>query len=549
MTLLKRWTDQPLARLAACLLLGALAGIAWGQDANWDLRNYHLYNAWAFLHDRDARDLAAAGMQSFFNPLLDLPYYLLGTGPWAAWPRGLAAGQGLWYGLLLFVLCAIARQLARLQGRDWGWPDAMAVVIGATGTMLVSQAGTTMNEVPLACLVLLGFACLLRLHGDAADGPPARWALLAGTCCGLAVGLKPTAMVYPPAMALAVLSTLRPRGRAWRMALLFGAATALAFLLVYGWWGWRLYLRTGNPCFPLFNQVFRSDWIAPAAGTDLQFRPRSAAQWVFYPFYWLRSNQRVVTEVRFADPRYAMAWLAAACFGMRRLLARWRGEPATGVAPQAMLVLFVASAYVLWLAVFSILRYAVAIEALSGLVLLAACRAGTPHALHPSALRRTGRAMALLAVAAIAASRYPNWGHVPFGERNYRIETGAVEAGSMVFFVGAPVAYLAPFFPRAETLDFVGLTWFMDKARGYRLWSMARQRVASHSGPFYAVLGEDARQQEPQLERLLPGSRLDGCRTISSNLENDRHGRPRPGLQLCRVAGAGAKEPPVASPK
>src|SRR5688500_8071941 len=53
------------------------AAVAWwlGQDTNWDLRNYHLYNAYAFLNDRQAMDLAPAGQQTWLNPLLDIFWY------------------------------------------------------------------------------------------------------------------------------------------------------------------------------------------------------------------------------------------------------------------------------------------------------------------------------------------------------------------------------------------------------------------------------------------------------------------------------------------
>ena len=61
----------------AVSLLCALLSLLRGQDANWDLRNYHVYNAWALLEGRLGIDLAPAQMQSYFAPLLDVPYFLL----------------------------------------------------------------------------------------------------------------------------------------------------------------------------------------------------------------------------------------------------------------------------------------------------------------------------------------------------------------------------------------------------------------------------------------------------------------------------------------
>src|SRR5690606_8703572 len=62
-------------RLLATLVMAvlcALLSLLRGQDANWDLRNYHLHNAWSWLHGRFALDLAPAQLQSYFIPLLDL---------------------------------------------------------------------------------------------------------------------------------------------------------------------------------------------------------------------------------------------------------------------------------------------------------------------------------------------------------------------------------------------------------------------------------------------------------------------------------------------
>jgi hypothetical protein len=62
---------------ALLLLLACCISVGQGQDRNWDLLNYHLYNAFSFVEGRFARDLYPVGMQSYFNPLIDLPYYLL----------------------------------------------------------------------------------------------------------------------------------------------------------------------------------------------------------------------------------------------------------------------------------------------------------------------------------------------------------------------------------------------------------------------------------------------------------------------------------------
>jgi hypothetical protein len=52
--------------LATAVPLGlVLLNLAMGQDANWDLRNYHWYNAYSFLNGRFFFDVVPAQTPSF----------------------------------------------------------------------------------------------------------------------------------------------------------------------------------------------------------------------------------------------------------------------------------------------------------------------------------------------------------------------------------------------------------------------------------------------------------------------------------------------------
>src|ERR1700689_2383298 len=101
------------ARWLAIILLGAAPFafgalvIALGQDANWDLRNYHWYNAYAFLNGRYGFDLLPSQTPWFYNPLIDVPFYLLATHV-PARAAGFALGfvQGLNFPLLFMLAYA-----------------------------------------------------------------------------------------------------------------------------------------------------------------------------------------------------------------------------------------------------------------------------------------------------------------------------------------------------------------------------------------------------------------------------------------------------------
>ena len=190
----------PVARngllLCVFLLIGGSLSVLMGQDACFDLLNYHLYNPFAFLHHREAVDLIPAGMHTFFNPLLDIPYYLL----FAAlndFPRLTAFLQGLWYGMFLFAgwkICALL------------WPNFSSAtdklgrfsvfILGCTGTAIISQVGTSTNEIPLAAGTLV-ICWLILMQARSARPRPAVWAaasLLTGALFGLKYTFGPAAV-------------------------------------------------------------------------------------------------------------------------------------------------------------------------------------------------------------------------------------------------------------------------------------------------------------------------------------------------------------------
>ena len=213
-----------------------------GQDASWDLLNYHLYNGAALLAGRFDADLLAAGMQSYLNPVLDAAYAGLALGPWQAHPRWLAAFMGLWFGAAIY----LAARLATLLYGHGRLAAIVAVGLGVSGAAVISQVGSTTGDLPVAAVMLGGLYLLLR---DAAAEPPRARGLLAGAALfGVAAGLKLTAVAYAPAACLAVLSLHRPR-RMPQAACLFAAGWAAGFAVSDGWWALRLYDRFGSPTF------------------------------------------------------------------------------------------------------------------------------------------------------------------------------------------------------------------------------------------------------------------------------------------------------------
>src|SRR4029450_3275508 len=132
--------SRPWLGVALAIVLAGIASIALRQDSNWDLQNYHLYNAWAFVHDRFGVDWAPAQLQSFYSPFLDLPFYAMVRAGLP--PRAIAFALAVPTGIAWFLFARMAEHLFPAQRIA----ALGAVAIGVTAPMSVSLVGTTMND-------------------------------------------------------------------------------------------------------------------------------------------------------------------------------------------------------------------------------------------------------------------------------------------------------------------------------------------------------------------------------------------------------------------
>jgi hypothetical protein len=171
---------------ALAILAAGLASIATGQDANWDLLNYHRYNPWAWLGGRYGFDIAPAQLQTFHNPLADVPFHLMVAADWP--PRAIAFALAVPAGIAVYFVYRIARlAFGDLDAPLAATAIAAAVVVGITGPNARSLLGTTMNEWHVAAPLLFALFLLAR---DAKSGTLRTATLIAaGLLAGTASGL------------------------------------------------------------------------------------------------------------------------------------------------------------------------------------------------------------------------------------------------------------------------------------------------------------------------------------------------------------------------
>jgi hypothetical protein len=514
------------------LLVFGWLSVRSGQDANWDLRNYHFYNPWAFLEHRLDTDLLPAQAQTFFNPILDLPFYWLVT---HASPRTVGFVLGAVQGLGFWLLLLIGLELlpTTLEARR-----ALAVLaagVGFFGPVGIGELGATRNDNLAGLFVLAGvYVLVLGLrHHPQGNALLFRNVLAAGAITGAGVGLKYSQVPY----AVGLLSALALAGGGFRARLARVAVGALgtsaAFALAAGPWMLRLSNRFSSPLFPFLNFWFHSPYYDPGKSwNDQRWWPRSSLQWLLRPFSFASIDNGSM-EYRFRDLRFAIlavlivaalaAWLVR---GRRRAREPVRAER-SALAP---LVGFAVVSFAAWEALLSYYRSLYPLEALAPLLIVA---------LAVEVVRRPGwsQATAIALLFAIAAYLHPaHFERVVWGDSYFGVEVPPDPdlARAVVVLAGTePTSYLLPFFPPGARFVRVASNFIQPRDRS-RFQQEIQELLFSHSGPLFVLSA--GRLDAERLAEYRIAIESDRCQPVVSRLE------ARPPL-LCRAQRVPPVEP------
>ena len=345
--------------LALACASGGLIAVFLGQDASWDYRNYHVYNAWAFLQRRWGTDFVPAQIQTFFNPLPDIPHYLATV--WVSAPFA-SFLYGAFHTLVIYPLWHLSKPLLQT------WQRVLVVATGFASPVFLYQLGLTVGDATTAVLVLMGVFGVLKADATSQNTQTFNWGALA---IGAAVGLKLTNAPYGVALLLA-LCWRQDKTTRWAYAWRYVLYAGLGFVLAGGvWYAWVAYLY-GNPLLPQFNNIFASPYAAAVGIVDQRWGPKTATELLLWPA-WL-----VIRPYLFGENNTVVLTLAVALFAVYAALPvgvyhMWRNR--TPIASTynhwlGSLVIFFVASYGLWLLVFPVGRYLVVLDILAPLLLL-----------------------------------------------------------------------------------------------------------------------------------------------------------------------------------
>ncbi|HZX78221.1 hypothetical protein [Lysobacter sp.] len=478
------------AAAVAGLIVAGLVSVILGQDRNWDLMNYHYYAAYAYLNDRVGVDLAPVGLQSYFPPMLDVPYFWLST---RLHPVILSFLMGAWQGVCFILLSGVAWTVLRHDARR----AIRAPLLGLAGMLsavFLSEFGNTMGDNSTAPLVL--GALLLAIGSRDRSGDSVRHLLLCGICMGLAVGLKLTNAIYAVALAVAIMAGEgRWVLRLYRLVLVTCSALA-AFGVLTGAWFRHMWLTFRNPLLPQFNSWFQSPLAGETMVSDTRWLPKTGLEWVTWPIQMTLDPTRV-GEVGLRQIVWLLLFIAMIWWGIKSLRA-WRqrelpAAPALAV-PQRQLLTFVATSFVVWMAMFSIHRYLAAAEMLAPIALWIVI-----HRISSGNQARHVASGAVAACALVAVLGWSHWGRAGLGKSGFQVEVPESNPlPATVLMTGIePQGWIIPLLP--EQYRFVGLSGFPEgpayHERARAVWRETPDRI-------YAILPADDDRRQQRVVRL-----------------------------------------------
>jgi len=520
--------DLDWPELMAVALIGVAFTTAWavlaGQDMNWDLRNYHYYTVYTWLHRPTNYDVAPAQVQNWLNPLVYFPYYWL-----IRHCRPMVAGAifGGVAGLNFVLVYALARLVVPRKRRLLGMAvGLLSASIGFSDPIFLEGLGTTYVDLTLSLPILGGLLalCWASQPQISARAKSAGYCL-AGMLLGLAGGLKLTSAMYALGLTLSLL-VLWPILRFSLGQFSWYALGGLGgFLVVSGYWSWHLWTQYGNPTFPYWNNLFHSSW-APAEGfQDARFLPRTFQDALSYPFRWF-IKLHTSSELPFRDARWAILTvllplvliaLAASRFQRRQGLRDAKGTEEAVVARThfLLIVVFFITSYAIWIRMFAIQRYLIPLGLICGLVIFLVL---------DRLLANQSAKFACFTFLALFCMFWTQPGEtkrLPYGQDWFGLRlTGPVSAPDTLFIMmgDVPASYIVPFLPASDRVVRISANFPLQMTTGLGL--MAMEVVTQHKGPVRSLtLGTISQPDQFQLARFGLDLSETGCLTFRSRMD------------------------------
>lgn len=336
-----------------------------GKELNYDLANYHYYNPFSFLHQRNEIDFwPIAFIQVHFTPTFDfISFFLINHFT----PKFAMFWMGAIHGInFLLVFCIAKIFLSSYTTIRYVNILAMALAfLGLYGPAVWPNIGSFQNDNVVSIFVLTYIFLQLKAF---ATSQRYVYHLLGGFVLGLGVGGKLTAGVFAGGALIALMSLPFSFGERAKLVFFFALSVAVGMLISSGYWMLFLWQKYHNPVFPLFNAFFHSPDFPYGNWRDIRFLPKTWWQTFFYPFIF--SFDGHTADSPFRDFRFAFVYCLFVLYAFVFICKKNQNKKVDPlpIAMRWFFYFFIAS-YFLWQTYFSIMRYLVPLEMLAPLLI------------------------------------------------------------------------------------------------------------------------------------------------------------------------------------
>lgn len=335
-----------------------------------DLNNYHYYIAWAFLNNRTFSDIAIGLENTYHNPFTELPAYWLITA-FNDKPVVYQLYHSLYWGALAFVYYKFCRLYFGFETIKSKVMVGLGTLFGITGFGFMTQLGTSSNEIPVILGTMVGFYLIYR-ELFVYKTERLKIYILAGIIMGAALGLKFTSITYCVALGMTLMIFYKFLQTPVKTITVFAISGFAGFCITDGYWAYRLYQEFGNPLFPYLNNIFKSPYYPLESLTYDAFYEKDLKSALLFPFLAsFQGEKRITSESEMYDLRLALGYVLLFVY-LGTMAWRYFSRQKLNISPKtAFLVVFAIISYVIWLYMFSIIRYAIPIEFIIGILAVA----------------------------------------------------------------------------------------------------------------------------------------------------------------------------------
>lgn len=385
-----------------------------GQDRNSDLFNYHLYNAFAFLNKKDYLEFGVAGLQGFFNPILDVPYYLLLKN---IDPKFIAFLMGIINGMIFIPIFYISRIYLGNTSKN-----NIYILIALSGCLtpnFLAGLGNSMGDNITALLNLLSLLLVSQIWNKSKKFILI-FVAIGGLIAGFSTGLKLTNAFFPLALAITLmLASPRLKNTNIRITMIYSIFVLFGILITAGFWHYELWKKFGNPFFPLLSNIFQNEYFSTNVfnnKTTSTFGPGDLVEFLLWPFIssidYHRAGRGLIHQIIW--PVIYMLLIFIAYKKISNISIKKKEYD----FKQNFIILFISFAYLLQILIFPIQRYGVSIEVLTPLIIYILLKKINAHLAW-----QRWKKISIVSLLIILLGGFGTWGHTSFTSPIIKVET------------------------------------------------------------------------------------------------------------------------------